>query len=190
MSKESTMKISVFIEKYNELSSDTAKTQFVKKIVKTNYAGIVAKRAILQNSVNKSVIDKGSIVYVDSLTSKINFAVSIVLLYTILEFDKKESGEVDVFGGYDLLMKNNIFDAIIAIVGESEIEELAGVHSSLLDNFYNENSSTQATLIRQINLVFKTFSGMLNKLLETVDKTLSDEKVVNVINNAINKHNK
>lgn len=185
-----TMKISEFVKKYNTLTNEQAKIKLAKSIMKTDYIGIVTKRAILQNAIEKSAIDKGVIVYVDSLTSKINFAISIILLYTNLEFEKKDDGTTDTFGGYDLLMKNNLFDVIIGLIGESEIDELGGVNASLLENYYTENSSTAAMILRYINKILTAVTTGFDKFLGNVENTLSDERVVSVINEAISKYKK
>lgn len=184
------MLISEFVEKYNALTNDQAKTKLVKSIIKTDYVSIVTKRAVLQNAIEKSIINKGMIVYVDSLTSKTNFAISLVLMYTDLEFDKSEDGKTDTFGCYDLLMKNNIFDVIIAVIGEREIDELSGIQASLLENYYVETSSSAAVIMRYINKFLNAINSGFDKLLGNIEKTLSDETVIASINDAINKYKK
>lgn len=174
--------VSDFVKKYLALETESAKAKYVKEIIKTNYVGIVTKRVMLQNAIDKAVVKNGNIIYVDSLISKINFATSLILLYTNLEFDKDSDGKTNTFHGYDLLMSNGIFDVIISNIKESEIDELSGVHSSLLDNFYNEHSSTQATLLRYANSCISSLTSVINNFFGNIENILSDEKTVSAIN--------
>ena len=158
-----TILLSEFVKKYTE-ATDTGKVKLLRGIIKTDYCPVVTKRIMLQEALNKSIVTKENIVYIDSFVSKINFSITLMLLYTTIEFDKREDGKVDTFGAYDLLVKTGILDAVCTVIGEHELNEIGSVNSSLMDNFYTENTSTQAVLIRQIKTIISSVVGVVDLL--------------------------
>ena len=169
-----TILLSEFVKKYKD-ATDAGKVKLLKGIIKTDYCPVVTKKIMLQEALNKSVVAKDNIVYIDSFVSKINFSITLMLLYTTIEFDKKEDGKVDTFGSYDILTKNGILDAVCAVIGEHELNEIGSVNSSIMDNFYTENTSTQAVLIRQIKTIISSIVGVVDLLSsEEVQNKLSE----------------
>ena len=85
-----TILLSEFVKKYKD-ATDAGKVKLLKGIIKTDYCPVVTKKIMLQEALNKSVVAKDNIVYIDSFVSKINFSITLMLLYTTIEFDKKDN---------------------------------------------------------------------------------------------------
>lgn len=143
--------ISEFIKKYNSFNSETAKQNYLKGFLKENYAPLINKQTVLQLSLDRSIIKKDGILYINMLTNKINFIMSIMVLYTNIIAEKDSDGKTKTYEFYDLVLKNGILEKIYEYIGKAELEELVNVNKMLIDTFHEENSTFAAYASRIID---------------------------------------
>ena len=88
--KENT-KINVkdFVDKYNNTESEMVKDGMVKTIIYRTYAPILEKKVVLEGMFSQALTtDEYGVMYVDEFLNKSNVDISIVLLYTSLDFKR------------------------------------------------------------------------------------------------------
>ena len=138
--------VSDFVNRYNKLESEQLKNKYVKEHIKTTYVPLLSKMTILNMMHDKSVV-KDDVPYVDMVTSKLNLNMSILVLYTDIEPDKKENEDGSTtsltWDAYDKLKSNGLLEKIIEYIGE-DIGELLSVQKDILDTWYLKNKSTEA----------------------------------------------
>lgn len=179
MSEKKNEKILVgeFVKKYNEFNNDASKAAYLKKIIKRTYCPILEKKLILEMMVEKSK-GEGDIAYIDMVLSKINFYMSIIVLYTNLEVEKDDKGIPKTMDAYDMLKQADVFNAILNEIGEKEFGELMSVNDAALDTWHTKNTSTQAyisSLVEKVSLIFSTALGKEIGSLADMLNTGTDE---------------
>ena len=181
MSEKKNEKILVgdFVKKYNEFNNDASKEAYLKKIIKRKYCPILEKKLILEMMVEKSKGD-GNIAYIDMVLSKINFYISIIVLYTNLEVEKDDKGIPKTMDAYDMLKQADVFNAILNEIGEKELGELMSVNDVVLDTWHTKNTSTQAyvsSLVEKISLIFSTALGKeIGSLADALNTGTDEDK--------------
>ena len=144
------IKITDFIEKYNSFNSETAKENYLNGFLKNKYAPLVNKQTVLQLSLDRSIVDKDGILYINMLANKINFIASVMVLYTDIIAEKDSNGKTKTYEFYDLVIENGILDKIYKYIGKQELDELISVNKMLIDTFHEENSTFPAYISRII----------------------------------------
>lgn len=182
--------VSTFVERYNKLANEQLKRKYAEEHVKLHYSPVLNKINILKLMTEKSVVNGVHGKYIDLAISKINLIAAILVLYTDLTVDKNEEDNPLTFESYDLLKSSGALESILQAIG-TDIEELMHVQSSIMDNWYAENSSTQAyisDLIQQASHKFGVAAGVgMQKLSEVLDDEKKMEKVATVINKVVKK---
>lgn len=175
------MTIMEFCEKYKNMNSDKAKGQMVDSHIKRKYCPVIEKMTILQMMLDNSVREsENGIKYIDMMTSKINYTLAMVALYTDLTVDKKEVNGKEVganFEDYDALIETGLVGVICAAIGEEEMKEFSTVNSMLIGNFERSEGSLEAYVGRVVGSVGKRINdvidlmsnpGQLADLMETL----------------------
>lgn len=167
-----------FTKKYNELTHENNKANLIKTIIKRTYCPVLEKMTILQLMLDKSVIkpDKGGS-YIDMFVNKINFIAAIISLYTNLEVEKDDDGNVLIFEAYDQLVSNNLLIPICEEIGRDEMEELTNINQMLMDTYYNQNNVIN--LFYDITQKAASWFGVaanigLEKIIDKMQGTASD----------------
>ena len=178
--------ITKFVDTYKKATNETTKQSMVKKHVVSHYAPFLSKLNILQMMCEKSVKEGKSGSYIDMSTSKLNFIVAIIVLYTDLEVDKEvdpEGKEISKsWEAYDLLKESGALDAILNEIG-SDLEELISVQDQVLTTWHNEHSSIQAyvsSLVEKVSMIFSTAVGQKMQPIVDMFNGLSDEEKQNL----------
>lgn len=175
--------LSEFVEKYNDAISDAQKVKLIKEIIVTNYSPISVKREVLKVALDKSIVvnDKG-IKYIDMLMNKIMFTVSILSLYTNLDFVCDADGNKSAIETYDCLMSSNIIDSLYKIIG-ADISELILVNEKILDNWYEENTTTKSFVADMVGL----FADKSSEIFAAIINFAKTDDGKNIINSIIEK---
>ena len=139
------MTILEFVKKYNDLTSDKLKDAMLKSHIKRNYCPVIEKRTILQMMLDSSVVvSESGIKYIDMMTSRINYTVAMVVLYTDLTVDTDEEGKGMTFNIYDALVESGLISKICEFIGLEEVKEFSNVNSMLITNFEKSEGSLEA----------------------------------------------
>ena len=152
------MTILEFVEKYENMSSEKIKEEMVKGHVTRKYSPIVEKRIALQTLLESSIVDG----YVDMVLSRINYTLSLPILYTDLDVDVSPSGASMRFEIYDAVMRSGLIGKICEEIGQAEIEELSTINSLLIQNYDNRETSTGAIIRKGAELLGNSFEILGN----------------------------
>lgn len=178
--------VSTFVERYGKLNNDQLKDKYVKEHVKITYAPILKKKAILEAMNNKSVIDSPTGKYIDLITSKLNFTMAVLMLYTDIEPDKNEEGQPLVCESYDSLQSTGLIGKILNTIG-SDVEELMNIQSQIMDTWYAQHTSTEAYVANLVEAASHKLGVYAGVGMDKLADVLSDEKKVNKIIAALDK---
>ena len=176
------MTIREFVEKYNKLTSDTAKENLINSIIERHYAPILKKRAALELIFNKCIKEKDGIEYIDSFLVQIGLMQAVLSLYTNLETKHKETDNDTIFTDYDLLMENGIYLVIMYKIGEQDIKELMNVYSSVEETFLNQQN-IESYIAKQVTRFGELIGTVSNSGMERLSEVLKNEDTMNFIAN-------
>lgn len=186
MSETKKIIVTDFVKKYNEIKSADLKEKKVQGIIKRTYCPIIEKKMILDLMLEKSIVED-DVPHIDMLTNKLNFFSAIISLYTYIVPEKDEKGVVKSYEMYDLLVENNIMNAILEIIGERELSELTSVNGLLLDTWHMKNTSTEAYINNFIDVASQKLGVYAGFGIDKLADVLSDEKKMNKIMTALDK---
>ena len=145
------MTIMEFCEKYKNMNSDKAREQIINSHIKRKYCPVIEKMTILQIMLDKAIATSDSgIRYINMMTSKINYTLAMIALYTDLNIDNDEDGKGRNFDDYDALVESGLVRVICAAIGEQEMQEFSNVNATLISNFERSEGSFEAYLGRTI----------------------------------------
>lgn len=174
MSETKKILVTDFVKKYNEMKSAELKTKQIRGIIKRTYCPILEKKMILDLMLEKSVVEDG-IPYIDMFCNKINFYAAIISMYTYIVPDKDKKGVPKSYEMYDLLVENDILNAILAMIGERELGELTSINGLLLDTWHMKNTSTQAYVSNLVETASRKFGVVASVGMEKLSEVLDDE---------------
>ena len=178
--------VSTFVERYSKLNNDQLKDKYVKEHVKITYAPILKKKIILEAMNDKSIIEGSTGKYIDMITSKLNFTMAVLMLYTDIEPDKNEDDQPLVCESYDSLKSTGLIGKILNTIG-SDIEELMNIQSQVMDTWYAQHTSTEAYIANLVEKASHKLGVYAGVGMDKVADVLSDEKKVNKIAAALDK---
>lgn len=186
MSETKKILVTDFVRKYNEVKSEDLKKKQVQGIIKRTYCPIIEKKMILDLMLEKSIVED-DVPYIDLFTNKLNFYAAIISLYTYIIPEKDENDKSKSFEMYDLLVENNIINAILEQIGERELGEFTSINGLILDNWYDKNTSTQAYVNSLVETASRKFGVVAGVGMEKLADVLSDEKKMDKIMSALDK---
>lgn len=174
------MTVLEFIDKYTKANSEKAKEQMLRSHIKRTYCPILEKRTILQIMLDNSVVttDTG-VKYIDMTTSRINYTMALIALYTDLTIDKdpdrtdkdgKPIGRINEC--YDGLMESGLIGEICKIIGEIEITEFSAINSDIMQNFESSQGSTQALFSRLWAVTSQKIGVAMGVVMENIDRIM------------------
>jgi len=172
------MTVLEFIEKYNRLSSTSAKNKMIESIMKRTYCPVLEKRVILQKMLEKSIATDSSnetIQYIDMFVFKLNYIMSIIILYTSLAIDTKiVAGEkiAKTEEIYDGLVESKIIKEIYEQIGEDELKELNNINEMLISNFDYTHCTGYAYLTKTLNNATQLISTTIQPIIGYVDQLM------------------
>lgn len=172
--------VSTFVERYYKLNTEQLKDKYVKEHVKTTYAPILKKKAILEAMNDKSVVEGSTGKYIDMITSKLNLTMAVLVLYTDIEPDKNEEGQPLVCESYDSLQSTGLIGKILNIIG-SDVEELMNIQSQIMDIWYARHTSTEVYVANLVEAASHKLGVYAGAGMDKLADVLSDEKKVNKI---------
>lgn len=186
------MKISEFVERYNNMVTQQLKDRFIKEKVKiTPYVSIIKKDAYAQLIVDKTTFeqeaydDNGTTKYrktdkikVNSVAQYIQFCRAVIELYTDLEIDEDDKGFIK---GYDALKSSGLLDILMVgsdksepLIPMSELSEFKTILTMKQSDTQFNKTTTQAFISKQIEKISDLANATLTPLVEVVSKKLDE----------------
>lgn len=139
------MTILEFVEKYNALTSETLKNGLIETHIRRKYCPVLEKRTILQMMLDSAVMtSETGIQYIDMMTSRINYTVAMIVLYTDLTVDADKDNNGRTYESYDALVKSGLVAKFCEAIGIDEVKEFSDVNSMLIANFEKSKGSLEA----------------------------------------------
>lgn len=161
--------IKEFIEKYNEIATDTLKEDYLKENLQINtYVPFIKKVSYAVTLIENTMTDKDTgNVKVKSEATYLFFCRSIIELYTNLKIEDNAFYEE-----YDLLNESGVLEKIIQMIPEKELNELKMLVDMKKSDFIQNNYELHSFINSQVerfskltNVIFKpVFDAMLEKL--------------------------
>lgn len=186
------MKISEFVEKYNNIATQQLKDRFVEEKVKiTPYVSIIKKDAYAQLIVDKTTFkqeaydNNGTTKYrktdkirVNSVAQYVQFCRAVIELYTDLEIDEDDKGFIN---GYDALKSSGLLDILMIgsdqkqpLIPISELSEFRTVLDMKVSDTLKNYSDPQAFIERQVDRIKALGEATLTPLMDVVSKKLDE----------------
>lgn len=180
--------ISKFIEEYNKLNGYKAKGEFVETHIINKYSSIILKKKILDTMCEKSIVDVGN-KYIDYTIYSVNFAMSILYLYTDIVPEKDLEGMQLSFDAYDKLVSSGAYEQIKKIIGK-DIEELTEISNQTLITWEKKITSTEAFIRDIVELVSAKIGVVagagMKELASVISNEEKTEKFKNMLTDIIN----
>lgn len=171
------MTVLEFCEKYNNITSEKIKIEMIKGIIKRTYCPIQEKRLVLKAMLDSSIIEEAHGKYIDLVSSRISYTISLIILYTTLKPDTSEDGnEAKIHEIYDELIKTDIVERICEQLGEKEVSEFSTINELIIQNFYNAYTSPYAVVGHFANKIGQRIGIGIGYALEQLDILMADEK--------------
>lgn len=176
--------VTEFVEKYKTFNSDELKFKYIKSNVYRTYVPILEKKLWLQKMFEQSISGKIGNQYIDMFIHKFNTTLTIIEMYTNISFNKgiEETDVMNVYKDYDLLVENDLLNAIFSAIPKKELESIIEINDQIINTFYNKNQSVKAYISELVDRFSLTFGAITEVSIKTLSDILSDEeKVKNII---------
>ena len=164
------MTILEFVDKYNGLTSEQLRNGLIESHIKRKYCPVLEKKTILQMMLDGAVvISETGIQYIDMVTSRINYTMALVILYTDLSVDKDKDNKGRTYDSYDALVSSGIVTKLCEFIGIDEIKEFSSINTMLIENFDKSQGSLEAFCASVVKKFVQTMSDVV-ELAGTPDK--------------------
>lgn len=190
------MKLSEFLKGYDEIATDKLKKDYLnQKIEVVDYipfnkkltlakklidvTGFVTKRITDENGNEKVVVTAK--IHQNSPARYLLINRILIEQYTNLEF---ENDQPDI--EYDELRKRGLFDAILAMIPESDCDEFLNVVKLVEGDIAANELNPGAYISNQIEVFAKTFGTVALPVLEKLNnfiQNLNEEDIDRILNN-------
>jgi hypothetical protein len=165
------------------MNSDKAREQMINSHIKRKYCPVIEKMTILQLMLEKAIATSDSgIRYINMMTSKINYTLAMIALYTDLKIDNDEDGKGRNLDDYDTLVESGVVGVICAAIGEQEMQEFSNVNAMLISNFERSEGSFEVYLGRAIEGIKQRVNDITD-LMQDPAKLQDIVESLNVIEN-------
>lgn len=167
------MKIIELVNLYKE-----GKIENLSKTIETkDYISFAEKYEICSSTLEAcNTIDKQTgIVKADSINRKITFIITMISVYTNIEFSFDEDGDIDSIQEYDILRKNKLLKPILDTFTEeySECEEMLNIMQKDLIENNNTTYSVIGNILASLADEFKDKIHSLNLSQDNIDKYIN-----------------
>ena len=141
---------------------------FKKELNVKNYIPFADKRELCANVLDVCCTkDEGGLVKVDSVSRYIIFTISIISLYTDLEFNSGE--EYDSLDEYDMICEAGLLNPILALIGD-EYATCNNMLNMMMDDIIANNNTVEAVLGHNLGKVSDSLDGLIETFAEKVEE--------------------
>lgn len=126
-----------------------------------------------------TVDDKTGVVTVDSVMRHVVFTITILSLYTNLEFSSDENGEITSIDEYDMLCKSKLLKPIISEFADEYVECEQMLNTMQNDLVANSNTTHHiiGSIAKQLLNVVEPLGGMLQDKINAFNLDLSQDNI-------------
>lgn len=171
------MKIKEFIERVKNEETNN----FKEMLAIRDYAPFAEKYDLCSSVLAEcnDVDEKTGIVSIDSVMRHVVFTISILSLYTNLEFSSGENSETNSIDEYDILCENKLLKSIIAEFSEEYVECEQMLNTMQNDLIANNNDVYHVigNTAKQLLGVVSPLASILKDKIEALDLDLSQDNI-------------
>lgn len=185
----SKISIKEFCKKYESMSNETLKKQYLEKIKITSYVPIITKDAYAQLIVDKTMFEqeayndnektkyrKTDKIKVNSVVQYVQFCRAVIELYTNLEIEDgsfiKEYDALKSSGLLDILMLGS--DQRDPLISMSELSEFKTILNMKVSDTLKNYSDPQTFIERQVDKFKILGEATLTPLMNAISKKFDD----------------
>ena len=175
-----------FCKKYNEANIEQTKEAYVKSVMNPCYVPYEKKislcEKIIQASYYKKDMHGNKKLHIDSPVQYMLYCLTMLNEYTNISVDFS-----NVIEEFNLLNKNNLFEAIFYLIPEKETKEFNVVLDMVRNDTLQNEYETHAFISGQVERFGELIGVSLKPVLEELTRTLEnmDEKTVDKIGEKI-----
>jgi hypothetical protein len=157
---------------YMPISADEQIAKLKKELDVKNYLGIRAKKGLVQEIVNETIIYENGLFKFNAIDQFIVLNMFAIRAYTNLQIENIEDD-------YDLLCESGLMNKVLATF-ESEYKEILSLLQMQCDYVLMDNSVTA-----QFNVLFEAAANAINKFSDSAGdmfKNIKPEDVMTILN--------
>lgn len=166
-----------FCRRFDLAKTDDAKKNMIESIIWRKYCPVLEKKVILQTMLEKTIVTgQNGVSHMDHFLSKVNMVTTTLILYTKLVVTKNENSDTTAFDDYDMLRQRNIVNMIWEIIGKPELDELLNIDGLIMDNYIEENKTTEAYVAKYVNAFASTVGVFANEGIQELIKYVKENE--------------
>ena len=179
MSENVERKIDVkeFCRRFDMAKNDETKQKMLESIITRKYCPVLEKKVILQTMFDKTIVTSpNGVSHMDYFLSKVNMVTTTLILYTNIKVSKTDDSETTAFDDYDMLRQRNLMDMIWETIGKDELDELLSINGLIMNNYMEENKTTDAYVKKYVNAAVTTLGLFVSEGLQELISQVKGEK--------------
>lgn len=179
MSENVERKIDVkeFCRRFDMAKNDETKQKMLESIITRKYCPVLEKKVILQTMFDKTIVTgPNGVSHMDYFLSKVNMVTTTLILYTNIKVSKADDSETTAFDDYDMLRQRNLMDMIWEIIGKDELDELLSINGLIMNNYMEENKTTDAYVKKYVNAAVTTLGLFVSEGIQELVKQVKNEE--------------
>ena len=138
-----------------------------KELGVKSYVPFAEKRELCASVLDACCTREDGLVKVDSISRYILFTISIISLYTELEFNTDE--EYDSLDEYDVLCESRLLNPILELIGD-EYAACNNMLNMMLEDIIANNNTVEAVLGHTLGKVSDSLDGLIEVFAEKVEE--------------------
>ena len=159
-----------FVKSYNEATDASLKEKMVRSILNPTYIPFAEKIAMSQVMIDRAAVTYSGVKTLDENVLYFNYCMTVVRLYTVLEFTKDTKG----LESYDALKSCGALDEIMCILNkemQSEMVEFSSVYNNVANTFKEKELNIRFFIANLAEKISSKLNEGLLKLSGVVEKT-------------------
>ena len=169
---ENAMTAKEFVDGLSKMKSPEGISAYMTKNIKIYpYLPYQLKIVAAKTLVNASTFDNEGHFHVDSCKKRLMFVEAVLRYYTNLHLNPDE-----IFGEYDLVQKNGIYDFVKSQIPERELMEFSAVVDMVYSDILTNEYEPRRFIDRQLSKL-KDFSNPIAKIIKEKLDTVNVEDI-------------
>lgn len=181
------MTIQNFIEKFQndkventKIAPDTVSNYLKKELEIKDYVPFAEKRELCANVLNAcNTKDDSGLVKVDSVSRYIVFTISILTVYTNLEFSSGKDTEVDSLDEYDMLCQTGLLNPILDVIG-AEYATCNNILNMMMGDIETNNNTIENVVATALGKFGDLADDLITALIDKIESMELDLKQVDI----------
>lgn len=176
MENKKKIEIDNFLGMYDKLTSDVARTEYLKKaIYKNAYVCYMTKCYFADQILANSYLDKDGNIKANSTKKYLMYVYSILDLYTVIKIDPSNITE-----SFDKLESRGLVTKLFKLIPESEIIAFDTILKMKQDDLITNNYEIHSYINKKLAELYPYFGDKLGRLIDSLTK-LTEEVDTNTL---------